>query len=150
METISPIVNILPRLNAVKNVPQGWKACCPAHADTNPSLSIAEGDDRRVLLKCWAGCEVLDIVHALGLELSDLFDKEGGFIPSGRPIRPNWRDIAQLFFHDATVVMLCAEKLHSTGSLTTDDLDCLKTSYQSICAIIKTTEALEMPKRRGS
>jgi hypothetical protein len=51
----------------------GWKAKCPAHDDRNPSLSISEGDDGRALLKCFAGCEVKDIVAELGLREADLF-----------------------------------------------------------------------------
>jgi hypothetical protein len=34
------------------------------------------GDDGRVLLKCWAGCEPEDIVKALDLEMSNLFPKK--------------------------------------------------------------------------
>jgi putative DNA primase/helicase len=54
--------------------PQGesWQACCPAHDDTHPSLSItARGD--KVLLHCYAGCAPGAIVAALGLTLGDLF-----------------------------------------------------------------------------
>jgi putative DNA primase/helicase len=51
----------------------GWKARCPSHFDRNPSLSISEGADGRVLVKCFAGCDVDAIVAALGLTTSDLF-----------------------------------------------------------------------------
>lgn len=50
-----------------------WKARCPAHADRTPSLSISEGQDGRVLLRCFAGCTVSEILAALGLGLRDLF-----------------------------------------------------------------------------
>jgi hypothetical protein len=36
-------------------------------------LAVAEADDGRVLLRCFAGCEVHAIVGALGLQLEDLF-----------------------------------------------------------------------------
>ena len=52
-----------------------WQACCPAHDDRTPSLSIALGDDERILLTCHAGCEVQSILQALHLELKDLFPK---------------------------------------------------------------------------
>lgn len=65
---------VLSRLDKVKaNGPGKWKACCPAHADKNPSLSIREVGDGTVLLKCWAGCSAVDITAAVGLELRDLF-----------------------------------------------------------------------------
>ena len=60
-----------------------WMARCPAHEDRTPSLSIAAGDDGRVLLHCWAGCRTRDIVAALGLQWSDLFPARAG--------RRSWR-----------------------------------------------------------
>lgn len=56
---------------------EGWQAKCPAHDDTNPSLSVTEGHDGRVLLKCHAGCPAETIVAALGLKLRDLFADHG-------------------------------------------------------------------------
>jgi putative DNA primase/helicase len=35
----------------------GWMACCPAHDDRTPSLSISDSDDGKVLVRCHAGCE---------------------------------------------------------------------------------------------
>lgn len=40
-------------------------ACCPAHDDHSPSLSISTGDDGRLLLHCFAGCDFRDIRAAL-------------------------------------------------------------------------------------
>ncbi len=40
-------------------------ACCPAHRDRSPSLSLADGADGRLLLYCHAGCTFGDIVDAL-------------------------------------------------------------------------------------
>lgn len=69
--------NVLTRLHGVKPNGSGkWKACCPAHDDKDPSLSIKEGSDGRVLLHCWAGCETRDVTAAIGLELRDLFPGE--------------------------------------------------------------------------
>jgi Toprim domain-containing protein len=50
-----------------------WMACCPAHEDSTPSLSISQAADGKVLLKCFAGCSAESIVTAVGLKLSDLF-----------------------------------------------------------------------------
>ena len=65
---------ILQRLQRVRPSGDGWTALCPAHDDHQPSLSIGQGLDGRVLLRCHAGCPVEQIVAALGLSLSDLFD----------------------------------------------------------------------------
>ena len=34
----------------------GWTARCPSHDDHEPSLSIRDGDDGKVLVRCHAGC----------------------------------------------------------------------------------------------
>jgi len=43
----------------------GWKACCPAHDDKNPSLSIKDGDGGKILLFCYSGCEYKIIIDAV-------------------------------------------------------------------------------------
>ena len=42
----------------------GWMACCPAHADKNPSLSISEKHGR-LLWHCFAGCSQEDVQQEL-------------------------------------------------------------------------------------
>lgn len=64
---------VLSRLEGVRRFGPGWIARCPAHRDRDPSLSIAEGDDSRVLLHCFALCNPLEIVTAIGLTMADLF-----------------------------------------------------------------------------
>ena len=67
-----PVENLVSRLDA-KRSGNGWKAKCPAHDDQIPSLSINEGVDGRVLLKCHAGCDVDSICAALNIRTADLF-----------------------------------------------------------------------------
>jgi putative DNA primase/helicase len=43
----------------------GFVAHCPSHDDRNPSLSITEAKDGRVLFKCHAGCTQDDVLEAL-------------------------------------------------------------------------------------
>jgi putative DNA primase/helicase len=46
---------------------------CPAHKDTDPSLSVGY-DDGKVLFNCKAGCDQPRVLKALGLTWNDLFD----------------------------------------------------------------------------
>lgn len=49
-------------------------ARCPAHGDKHPSLSLSDGADGRLLLRCHAGCDfaaILDALRGLGLVASD-------------------------------------------------------------------------------
>lgn len=58
----------------VRQVGEGrLEAQCPVHDDRNPSLSISEGDDGRVLIHDHAGCSTEEIIAALGLEWKELF-----------------------------------------------------------------------------
>jgi len=63
---------ILKRFIGVEERGDGYMAECPAHADANPSLSISQGDDGRVLLKCHAGCETEDVLREAGLSFKDI------------------------------------------------------------------------------
>jgi len=61
-----------------RNGSNGWLALCPAHDDHEPSLSIKVVDGK-ILLKCFAGCELREILKPLHLEPKDLFiDGNGG------------------------------------------------------------------------
>lgn len=68
------IETLLSRLTKVKSTGRGrWIACCPAHGDRNPSLSVRELSDGRVLLHCFSACEPGAILDAVSLTFSDLF-----------------------------------------------------------------------------
>lgn len=54
---------------------QGYQTCCPSHDDQNPSLSIRETAEGKILLKCFSGCTIDNICSSLNVPLSELFDK---------------------------------------------------------------------------
>jgi len=56
-----------------KKVGQGYNMCCPAHNDDNPSLSVKEATDGKILLNCFAGCPPEKICGALELGMTALF-----------------------------------------------------------------------------
>jgi putative DNA primase/helicase len=56
---------------------RGWSACCPAHDDSTPSLSIQDADDGRVLVHCHAGCEQAEVITAL--KARGLWPKNSGY-----------------------------------------------------------------------
>ncbi len=86
---MTPVLeNLLRRLQSARPTGSGWSARCPAHNDRQSSLSIAEGDDGRVLLKCFAGCAAESVVDALGLRLADLFPGSRNSAPTTPGIPP--------------------------------------------------------------
>jgi hypothetical protein len=70
----APVERVLSALHGVRRGDRGqWIACCPAHDDKKPSLSVRESADGAVLLHCFGGCTVEEIAGALDLEMHDLF-----------------------------------------------------------------------------
>lgn len=65
---------LVSRLEKCKRTGNGsWIARCPAHEDKNPSLTVRELEDGRVLVHCFAGCSVEAVLGALSLEFDALF-----------------------------------------------------------------------------
>jgi putative DNA primase/helicase len=99
----SPAVSgVLCRLAGVRTAGRGWIARCPAHDDRRASLSVAEGDDGRVLLRCHAGCSTESVARALGLELRDLFADR----PAPPPSAPARRIVATYDYVDEAGTLL--------------------------------------------
>jgi len=102
--------SLLSRLDQVKETGPGrWLARCPSHDDRNPSLSVRETDDGKVLIKCWGGCAANDVVASVGLEMHDLFSNP----PQNQlPLKPyeKWipRDVIKALSDETTVVVLSA------------------------------------------
>lgn len=120
---MSAAERLLARLEAVRRTGEGrWLARCPAHDDKNPSLSIREADDGRVLLRCWAGCETAAVVGAVGLRMSDLFDRplsNAGPIPA----RSRWdrQDAWTCLWHEALIASIAAADVARGQPLSPED-----------------------------
>ena len=143
----SPIDRLLSRLDRVKATGPGrWSASCPGplhkHGDRSPSLSIATGDDDRVLLKCFSGCDVSAIVSAVGLELSDLFPPRpvthAGPVPAHRRPKISDRDLLAIIRREVCIVAQAGEEL-LIGPLAVPDLDRLRSAVRRLFGVL--TEA---------
>lgn len=65
---------LLAQLDGVRQSGQRrWSAKCPSHKDRTASLSVRELDDGQVLVHCFAGCSVHDVLSATGLDINALF-----------------------------------------------------------------------------
>ncbi|MFD5513859.1 DUF3987 domain-containing protein [Streptomyces sp. NPDC127051] len=65
---------VIDALNAHGSKGRGNAWQCIAHEDGSPSLSVTNGA-KGVAIHCHAGCATEDVVAALGLTMSDLFDE---------------------------------------------------------------------------
>ena len=70
---MSALEAILDRLESYHRAGTQYYARCPAHNDSDPSLTLREADDGRVLIHCFAGCGAAEVLEALNLSLCDLF-----------------------------------------------------------------------------
>jgi hypothetical protein len=107
---------LLDRLEGVRKSGSGWIACCPAHADRFASLSVNDGDDGRILAHCFAGCDVSEVLAAVGLTLADLFSTairdnspEGGRVACAASRENSWRAALGVLDYEAGIVLAAAE-----------------------------------------
>jgi CHC2 zinc finger len=113
---------LISRLQKVRRTGKGtWTACCPAHQDKSPSLSIRETDDGRVLLHCFSGCDVESILEAVGLTFDDLFPGSHENRKSeSRPFPAS--DVLRLIAKEALIVAATAKTL-TNRRLTEKEVD---------------------------
>lgn len=127
------IADILPRLEKVKQTRKGnWLACCPAHDDSGPSLTIHEADDGRILVHCFAGCSFEEIKDAVGLGWEPWFPPKqpDDFKPAIKRAYPA-ADVLEALSFEATVVAVAAADL-SAGKLTAEAKDRMKIAFDRI------------------
>ena len=92
------ISQILAQLANVRKSGRGWTARCPAHEDKRNSLSITEGSDSRILVKCFANCTFEGICAAKGWKPSDLFAQTNTNGNGSR--KPSPRIVAEYDYRD--------------------------------------------------
>ena len=67
------IQEVLNHFDNVRESGANQHSCrCPAHEDSSNSLGIKQGDGDRILLNCFAGCDVKSILESVNLKWSDI------------------------------------------------------------------------------
>lgn len=127
------INNILGRLSKVKSTGRNtWLACCPAHDDKSPSLSIKEDNDGHILLHCFAGCSAVDIVETIGVDIGDLFPPEP--VNYKAPVKKKFyaTDILAAIKFESQLILLAAYELRKNKPLDDTDMKRLELAYERI------------------
>jgi len=112
---------ILSKLSKVRRTGEGrWIACCPAHDDRSPSMTIRDMGDGRILMHCFSGCAVENILGAIGLDFDALFPER---LPDSQPVRNPWnaRDVLEAVSHELTVIGVGAADLMRGKRLEKDE-----------------------------
>ncbi len=116
------IDNLLSRLDKVKPNGSGkWLSCCPAHPDKSPSLAIKEIDGK-ILIHCFAGCQVSEIVSAIGLQLSDLMPENPTYQKGAKPPRFNKYELFDRLAFESVILSLAIRQLLNGEILEQSDL----------------------------
>jgi hypothetical protein len=135
---MTPVEMLLSRLQKVKGRNGSWTACCPAHEDKGPSLAVREADDGRVLLHCFAGCPTVNVLGAVGMDMSDLFppdERRKNYPVEGKPrMKPAFyaSDLIRILSFEALVVNICAYDMSVGKPLKEEDRERLKVAQQRI------------------
>jgi len=96
------IQEILNHFENVKESGNGQYSCrCPAHKDKSNSLGIKQDGDK-ILMNCFAGCDIKSILDASGLEWKDI-------LPNNEDMN---KEIKKSFNPYAVLKMLRDEVLH--------------------------------------
>lgn len=92
---------VLSRLLKVRRSQRGWVACCPAHDDRAPSLSLRLADSGRLLVCCFSGCSARAITEAIGLPLTAYgLPSSQGYRRMTRPFAAKPRIVATYSYTD--------------------------------------------------
>ncbi len=131
------IENLLNNLDKVKSTGQGkWLACCPAHPDRSPSLAIKQTDGK-ILIHCFAGCQVTDIVAALGMELSDLMPENLTYQKGSRPPKFNKYELFDRLVFESVILSMAIRQLLAKEDLSTEDLSRVLLAESTINGIVR-------------
>lgn len=135
---MTPVENLISRLDKVKGRNGSWTARCPAHTDKGPSLAVREGEDGRVLLHCFAGCETASVLGAIGMDMTDLFppdDKRREYPVTGKPsMKPAFfaSDLMRIIHLEALVVQIVAFDIANGKTPNQETRERMLTAYQRI------------------
>jgi hypothetical protein len=135
---MTPVENLLQRLEKVKGRNGSWTARCPAHNDKGPSLAVRETDDGRILVHCFAGCETASVLGAVGLDMTDLFppdEKRKDYPQGGKPsLKPAFfaSDLMRIIGFEALVVQIVAFDIANGKPLSEETRERMLLAYQRI------------------
>ncbi|WP_262965835.1 DNA primase [Methylobacter psychrophilus] len=132
------IDTLLSKLDKVKPIGNGkWLALCPAHPDKSPSLAIKQADNGKILIHCFAGCQVTDIVAAVGMELSDLMPENLTYQKGSRPPKFNKYELFDRLVFESVILSMGIRQLLAKEDLSTEDLSRVLLAENTINGIVR-------------
>ncbi|MGO4519244.1 hypothetical protein AB4076_01395 [Dyella sp. 2RAF44] len=138
--SLNPASSLLGRLDGVVQTSKGWRARCPSHGGRSASLAIAQGGNGTLLVHCFAGCQVHEVLGAVGLHVGDLFIHRDlmSMSPAERKhlrqmaLLPKWRAAHEVLVHAASVTLVAANQLLEGSPLDAEGLAALRVACLQI------------------
>jgi hypothetical protein len=137
------IENFLSRLTKVRKTgADSWIACCPAHDDKRPSMTVRVVDDGRILAHCFSGCSFQEIIEASGSDINEFFP-EKPLYHRAKPLRRPFpaADVLECLSFEASVIYFAASDLSQGKPLSGIDLERLKTAHRRIREAVEVANA---------
>ena len=133
---------LLAQCKRVRSTGNGtWVACCPAHEDKNPSMTVRELPDGMVLVHCFAGCSIESITGACGLAIGDLFPEKTpqfGF-NQRKPLRQRFpaADVLLMVGREMDIVQVVADDIAAGRTPPQADIERVRKSRDRIREAMK-------------
>jgi hypothetical protein len=124
--------------------PDKARMCCPGplheRGDKNPSLSARETPEGVILLKCWAGCKLHEILQAMGMEPADLYPTPAHYhLPKTRRAFTSADALTGIAF-ESMVVLQHANQMAADPSLPEADRSRLRLAVARIQRALEATQ----------
>lgn len=141
----SPSTLLLSRLEGVIKTGKGWRARCPHCGGKGHKVAIAEGDNGTLLVTCFSCHDTAAVLAAVGLQVGDLFARKDlrSMSPANRSqlrqaaLLPRWRAATEVLSHEATVLLIAANKMGDGEPLDEADLTRLRVAALKVFDVVE-------------
>lgn len=112
--------------------------CCPAHNGKSRSAAAEQMPDDSILIKCFAGCETIEILQAVGLTWLDIIPEHlrhsRQHAAPGKPFFDAMAAINAILI-DLSVARIVMNR-QIEGTATREDHDALRTAHHRISTVL--------------
>lgn len=140
--SVDKLLNGLQKLKRTGN--SSWMACCPAHDDRSPSLSIKDNGDGKVMLRCFAGCETIDVLGAIGLDWDDVMPprQQPERIQTVKPVKHTIyaTDAIEIIRKEAQIIVMAALDITKGVKINEPEMERIKTAMTRINTALEATK----------
>ncbi|MGD9663020.1 MAG: hypothetical protein AB7U63_17320 [Porticoccaceae bacterium] len=128
----------LPLMPKVQRSGNRARFCCPAHQGKSRSAAAEQMPDGSIRIKCFAGCETIEILQAVGLTWLDIIPEHlrhnRQHVTPGKPFFDAMAAINAILV-DLNVARIVSNRMID-GTATREDHDALRTAHHRISAVL--------------